>query len=180
MAPRPSHSHPGGCRWVTIRCTRNENEAKGVALDCAGSVTVSRPAELAALARALQRPGRVWAAGAPGRANSPHRRLLAWAASARGAVVRGWGSTSAGVCWAQAEAMESTLSGRVVSAPRSPAWENLLSELVLCLLCRIEPWAAPSRGDGARLGHRGVASPLWPRLSGLAATRRGGFDSGRL
>jgi len=68
---------------------------KGVALDCGGAVAVSRPAELAALARARQQVQRMPATGDPCRAQSPHRRLLAWAANARSVVVRGWGSTSA-------------------------------------------------------------------------------------
>jgi len=87
---------------------KTKEEAKGVALDCGGSSAVSRPAASpgsAALARAAQQePERVSATGEPRRARMPHRRLLAWAANARGAVVRGWGSTSAGVRWTQAGA----------------------------------------------------------------------------
>ena len=122
---------------------------KGVALDCGGAAAVSRPAAApgsAALARARQLVQRMSATGDPHRACSPHRRLLAWAANARGVVVRGWGSTSTGVRWTQAGAIESP-------AVKTFEWARS------CLLFRIERVAAPSLGDGARRLLRGVASP---------------------
>ena len=108
---------------ATTRCTRNGNEVEG----CRPGLrvaAVSRPAERAALARARQRVSRASATGEPRRAGPPHRRLLAWAAGARGAVVRGWRSTSAG----ESAGRRQELRGRRCSggAIRSPAREYLL------------------------------------------------------